>query len=90
MVNSPTKPEAKAAEYGVDIPMSGGSHKISENSRKSRETKKVVDDTTVLPLTSSPVMEEEEAMRSQPVIPLTMVDKLTKTVNERQLGRRKV
>ena len=72
VVNSPTKPETKPAEYD---------HKIGENLRMNEG----VEDTTVVPLTSSPVVEdedtsEEEAMGSQPVIPLTMVDKLTKTV----------
>ena len=32
VVNSPTKPEVKAAEYGVDILISSDSHKIGENS----------------------------------------------------------
>ena len=50
------------------------------------EVKEVVKDITVVPSTSSPVVEdedvsEEEAMRNQPVIPLTMSDKLTKMVN---------
>ena len=48
--------------------------------------KEVVEDATVVPSTSSPMVEdenisEEEAMRNQLVIPLTMADKLTKTVN---------
>ena len=47
--------------------------------------KEVVEDTAIVPSTSSPVVEDEdildkELMKSQPTIPLTMVDKLTKTV----------
>ena len=99
--DSSTKPEAKVAkedvdyergklqvcsEYIVYMPISGEGHKIGENSQKSHGTKEVVGGTTIVPLTSSPVVEdedilEEEPMRNQPVIPLTMVDKLTKTVN---------
>ena len=78
-VDSPTKPEAKAAECSVD------NHEIGENSQKSCKMMEVIED-TVVPSTSSPVVEddnisEEEAMGNQPVMSSTMVDKLTKTVN---------
>ena len=99
-IDSSTKPEAKVAkedvdykrgkvqvcsEYVVYMPISGDSHEIGENLQKLCGTKEVVGCTTIVPLTSSPVVEdedilEEEAMRNQPVIPLTMVDKLTKMV----------
>ena len=85
MVDSPTRPETKAADSVVDILMPGDSHKISENSQKLRETKKVVEDILVVLSTSQPVMgnkeiSEEEQMESQPVM-VIMVDKLTKAVN---------
>ena len=60
--------------------------RLVRTQKKPRGKKGVLEDTTAIPSTSSPVVEyedvsEEEAMRSQLVIPLTMVDKLTKTVN---------
>ena len=75
-------------EYSVDIPISSGGQEIGENSRKLRGMKEVIEDTTIVPSTSSPVKRvvedgdilEEESMKSQPTIPLTMVDKLTKRV----------
>ena len=64
--------------------MSGNNHEISENSQKSHETKKLVEDIAVIPSMSQPVMEdkelEEESMESQPVM-TTMVDKLSKVAN---------
>ena len=84
-VDSPARPEVKAAEYTVDILMSGDNHRISENSQKSHEMKKLVEDIAVILLTSQPVMKdeeilEEEPMESQPVR-MTMVDKLANAVN---------
>ena len=85
VVDSPTKPETRAADYVVDIPMSGDSHKIGWNSRKSYEMKKVVEDTTVIPSMSQPVMEDKEILEGEPMgsqlVMSTMVDKLTKAVN---------
>ena len=85
VVDSPTKPEMKATDSIVDIPMPGDSHEISKNLQKSCETKKLVEDITVIPSMSQPVMEDkeistEEPMESQSVI-TTMFDKLTKAVN---------
>ena len=82
-MDSPTRPEIKAAEYVVDIPMSGDNHEISGNLQKSSETK--LEDIAVIPLMSQAVMKdkeilEEELMESQLVI-TTMVDKLAKVVN---------
>ena len=72
-VNSSTRPEAKVAkedvdymskklqvcyEYGVDILISSGSHKISENLQKFRGMKEVIEDTLIVPSTSSPVVED--------------------------------
>ena len=99
LVDSSTKPETKVAkedvdyrsgkfqvhcEYSVDILIS--SDEIGENSQKSHRKKEIVEDTTVIPSTSSLVVEDEEvsegeAMRNQMVIPLIMVDKLAKMVN---------
>ena len=84
MIDSPTRPETKAADYIVDIPMSDDNHKISENSQKSLITKKLVEDIAVTPLMSQPGMEDEESdeesMENQPVM-TNMVDKLAKVVN---------
>ena len=85
VVDSPTRPETKAADYVVDILMSSDNHKISENSQKLHGMKKLVEDIAVILSMSQPVMEdkeimEEELMESQPVM-MTMVDKLAKDVN---------
>ena len=84
-VDSPTRPETKAADYIVDIPMSDDNHKISENLQKSHEMKKLVEDSAVILSMSQPVMKneeisEEEPLESQPVM-TTMVDILTKEDN---------
>ena len=84
VVDSPTRPETKAADYVVDILMSSDNHKINENSQKLHGMKKLVEDIAVILLMSLPVMEdkeimEEELMESQPVM-MTMVDKLAKVV----------
>ena len=86
MVYSATKQEIKATDAVVDILMSDDNHKISENSQKSCETKKSVENIAVILSTSQPVMEdkeisEEEQMESQSVM-MTMFDKLAKAVNK--------
>ena len=85
VVDSPTRPETKAGDYVIDILMSGDKYKISENSQKLHETKKLVENIAVIPLPSQPVMKheeisEEELMESQLVM-MTMVEKLAKAVN---------
>ena len=75
-------------KYRVDIPTFSDGHEICENSQKSRGMREVVGDTAVIPLTSLPVegmvededILEEESIKSQPRIQLTMVERLTKTV----------
>ena len=85
VVDSPTKPETKAADSVVDILMPGDNLKISENSQKSCEMKKVVEDIIVVPSMSQPVMGNEEILEEEPMesqtVMMTMVEKLTKVVN---------
>ena len=86
VVDDPTKPETKATDSIVDIPMSDENHKISENLQKLSETEKSVENIAVILSTSKPVMEdkeisEEERMEGQPSM-INMFDKLTKAVSK--------
>ena len=58
VVDSPTFPETKAANYIVDILMSSYNHEISENSQKSHEMEKLVEDIAVILSMSQPAMED--------------------------------
>ena len=76
-------------EYRVDILTSSDGHKIGENSQKLRAMREVVDDKyAVIPLTSLPLegmvenedTSEDDSIKSQVSIQLTMAEKLIKTV----------
>ena len=67
VVDSPTKPEMKATDSVVDIPMPGDSHEISENLQKLCEMKKLVEDITVIPSMSQPMMEDKEISEEEPM-----------------------
>ena len=87
-VYSPMEKETETTDSIVDIPMSEDNQRISENSQKLSEMKKLVEDIAVIPSASQPVMEdkgisEEEQMERQPAM-MTMFDKLAKAV--RNLG----